>query len=136
MQTFKFLEITLFICLFHQTIGEETTNPCKDWDIIIDNKCFKVIESSLKSCKSLSTTATLASTETLREQEILDKYLFKNQSIVDNVWIGAKKENISSEKSGFVWDNGSKMNFKIGTKIIIKKLVTIALNYNPVFTIV
>lgn len=119
MQTFKFLEITLFICLFHQTIGEETTNPCKDWDIIIDNKCFKVIESqsldfesSLKSCKSLSTTATLASIETLREQEILDKYLLKNQSIVDNVWIGAKKENISSEKSGFVWDNGSKVNFE------------------------
>ena len=73
----------------------------------IDHKCFKLedqqtldYESSKTLCKKLSTKATVFTIDSEEEQKSLTEFLFKNRSIVENVWIGAKKAN----KRTFVWD--------------------------------
>ena len=45
------------------------------------------------------------------EQTFLENYLFTKKSVVDNVWLGAKNDNIAAHQHVFHWSDGSNLTF-------------------------
>ncbi|CAG2169298.1 unnamed protein product [Oppiella nova] len=69
-------------------------------------------DEAVESCKFAKTgdndpVPTLVSIDTLDEQEFLNKNIFNQPGIVDSIWIGAKRGNLST----FVWDDGTGIDY-------------------------
>lgn len=89
------------------SIPASIAEECDGWDFKYGQKCFKLedsqtldYQSSKTLCKNLSVNASVVTIESAEEQQILSEFLFRNRSIVESVWIGAKKAN-----KIFVWDS-------------------------------
>ncbi len=88
-------------------------SPCGDWEPYKDEKCFKIIDETLrahadaeKSCSQLENSSTLLIIRFKDEQDFLSNFLFKTNKKVDNVWIGAK---FTTNK--FKWSDDSDLSF-------------------------
>lgn len=53
----------------------------------------------------------LVSIRFLNEEKFLENYLFKQKTVVDNVWLGAKNTSNSIQHHDFYWKNGKNLSF-------------------------
>jgi hypothetical protein len=88
-------------------------SPCGDWESYKDDKCFKIIDETLrnyddaeKTCNQQENSATLVIIRSKDEQDFLSNLLFKTHKVIDNVWIGVKN---TSNK--FKWVDDSDLSF-------------------------
>lgn len=126
METNLLLWVVCF--LYVTTTGGTTPIACKeptqcaDWKLYKDEKCFKIVEKAgIQSqedaeivCSAFSEELTvealprLITIKTQEEQEFIYHVLFKQEKLLDNVWLGMRKEENSSV---YKWNDGSEVMF-------------------------
>jgi hypothetical protein len=90
-------------------------NGCDNWKSYKDEKCFKLFDSfktfddANQFCKNQKANSNLVSIASQEEQDFIANYLFEKQKIVDNVWIGAKRNAFSDTK--FIYEDGTKFSY-------------------------
>ncbi len=100
------------ILTFYCTAAE---TDCGDWEPYKDGKCIKLITSlqsffdAEKTCSS-NEESKLISIHNQDEQKVLENYLFKKRTLVDNIWLNAKSAD-AAKKSPFKWADGSSLTF-------------------------
>jgi hypothetical protein len=91
---------------------------CGDWENYNNEKCFKIIstenllnfDDSEKACET-EKGAKLFTIHSEMEQQFIEKYLFEEKKIVDNIWIGLKRE-----KETFKWTDSSTFDYHYWAK--------------------
>lgn len=113
---FKIYRQKIDLFLFSAWKGQITSSssPCGDWIPFKHDKCFKIFDKvglqsfddARKTCSDHGNSSRLIQINSLEEQEFVVNYLFQENHIVDNVWLGAKFVN-----NKFKWEDNSDMDF-------------------------
>lgn len=90
-----FFMIFIFFKKINANIGKLQCN---------EEKCYLLVnqignwEEAKTTCEGLAEKySMLAIIDSKEEQDFVEDYLFKKEQIIDNVWIGGRRENVSSE---------------------------------------
>jgi hypothetical protein len=87
---------------------------CGDWQQFKDEKCVKIVGAEItlsfddaeKACLQADNGSYLLTMHSKEEQDFISEFLFKTNKIVENVWLGLKKNN-----NNFKWSDGSNLDF-------------------------
>lgn len=94
----KLKQLLVFI-LAENVIGSQQTACGDGWVQFEEEKCFYLLESVLTwdqakvDCQQLGSDSTLASISSQTEQDFIEDYLYSQSHVIDNVWIGGKRDN-------------------------------------------
>ncbi len=89
------------------------SSPCDNWQLYKNEKCVKILDEKKpltfddaeNACSQADNSSILLTMQSKEEQDFITEYLFKTHKIVENVWIGLKRNN------NFKWDDGSSLEF-------------------------
>ncbi len=89
------------------------SSQCGDWQQYKDEKCVKILgadkilsfDDAVKACLQADNGSYLLTMHSKEEQDFISEFLFKTNKIVENVWLGLKKDN------NFKWSDGSNLDF-------------------------
>jgi hypothetical protein len=89
------------------------SSQCGDWQQYEGQKCVKIIDAdktlsfddAVKACLQADNGSYLLTIHSKEEQDFISEFLFKTNKIVENVWLGLKKDN------NFKWSDGSNLDF-------------------------
>jgi hypothetical protein len=87
---------------------------CGDWQQFKNEKCVKILgeekvmsfNEAEKACLQTDYGSYLLTMHSKEEQQFISEFLFKTNKIVENVWLGLKKNN-----NNFNWSDGSNLDF-------------------------
>ncbi len=87
-------------------------SQCGDWQQYKGEKCVKIIntektlsfDDAVKACLQADNASYLLTIHSKEEQDFISEFLFKAYRIVENVWLGLKKDNLK-------WSDGSNLDF-------------------------
>ncbi len=84
-----------------------------------DEKCIKIFDEqnlftfdeAKNSCLQLDNASSILTIDSKEEQEFISQFLFKTNGILDNIWLGMKRNN-----NLFKWTDGSELSFTNSAK--------------------
>ncbi len=87
---------------------------CGDWQQFKEEKCVKILgaeklmsfDEAEKACLQADNGSYLLTVHSKEEQDFISEFLFKTNKIVENGWLGLKKNN-----NNFKWSDGSNLDF-------------------------
>ncbi len=88
-------------------------SQCGDWQQYKGEKCVKIIntektlsfDDAVKACLQADNASYLLTIHSKEEQDFISEFLFKTNKIVENVWLGLKKDN------NLKWSDDSNLDF-------------------------
>ena len=90
------------------------------WSLYKDSKCVKLVDQyvSFEEAKNLCLyfpgvleSDPIITIKSPEEQEAITRFLFSDSSLLDNVWLGARRKTNSGSTSEFEWTDGSPIEF-------------------------
>ncbi len=89
------------------------SSQCGDWQQYEGQKCVKIVDAdktlsfddAVKACLQADNGSYLLTIHSKEEQDFISEFLFKTNKIVENVWLGLKKDN------NLKWSDDSNLDF-------------------------
>lgn len=95
----------LFIVLFLKLVAFANSSCKKGWQKFENEKCYKLFndfltwDEAIAKCQSLEnvSNSTMLTIKSVEEQDFIQKWLFIQKEVSDNVWLGARRINAKTE---------------------------------------